>query len=61
MARENGGTVFLLQPEVWGSRRPSWTQQKYHGISDTEKWEGKILQSYGGAGSRWIHACWAAC
>ena len=24
MVRENGGTVFLLLPEVWGSRRPSW-------------------------------------
>ena len=23
MARENGGTVSLLQPEVWGSRHPS--------------------------------------
>ena len=41
MARENGETVFLLLPEVWSSRRPSWnrvfwffrsTQQKYHGI-----------------------------
>ena len=36
----NGGTVSLLQPEVWGSRHSSWnrvfwpqgTQQKYHGI-----------------------------
>ena len=26
MARENGGTVFLLQPEAWGSRRPSWSR-----------------------------------
>ena len=24
MVRENGGTVFLLLPEVWGSRPPSW-------------------------------------
>ena len=41
MARENGGTVFLLQPEVSSSRRPSWNRvfwfrgahsKKYHGI-----------------------------
>ena len=37
MVRENGGTVSLLQPEVWGSRNPCVlvlrsTQQKYHGI-----------------------------
>ena len=83
MARESGGTVSLLQPEVWGSR------QKYRGIvgvavddiagGGEEVWEqaisklkqrftfghwevekGEILQSRGGAGSRWIHACWAA-
>ena len=26
MARDNGGTVFLLKPEVWGSRHPSWNR-----------------------------------
>ena len=26
MARENGGTVFLLLPEVWGSRFLSWNR-----------------------------------
>ena len=40
MARENGGTVFLLLPEVRSSRRPSWSRvlcfcgahnKKYHG------------------------------
>ena len=26
MARESGGTVSLLQPEVWGSGHPSWSR-----------------------------------
>ena len=26
MAQESGGTVSLLQPEVWGSRHPSWNR-----------------------------------
>ena len=26
MARESGGTCSLLQPEVWGSRHPSWNR-----------------------------------
>ena len=61
MARENGGTVSLLQPEVWGLRHPSVlepcvlvfrnTQQKYHGIVGVA-----VDDIVGGGDEVWVQA-----
>ena len=55
-----------------GRRRCCWWRRRSLGASNLKveatfhfrtlgSGKGEILQSWGGAGSRWIHACWTAC